>query len=137
MNDGGITADGGVRLLALRRLIRTWQPGTESLQWLVGGPTNRISPWALALNGGRVLGYTLAGVIVGAFGGGLLAIARVDGLATALRVAMGAVLVLAGLRLLWPHRFGFLNRGGAMAWRWLPSCAGATRSCRCCSARAM
>ncbi len=76
-------------------------------------------PWALALNGGRVLGYTLAGVIVGAFGGGLLALSRLDGLATALRVAMGGVLVLAGLRLLWPHRFGFVNRGGAVAWRWL------------------
>lgn len=44
-----LSADGGVRLLALRRLIRTWQPGTGALQWLVGGPTNRISPWALAL----------------------------------------------------------------------------------------
>jgi cardiolipin synthase len=26
-----------------------WQPGDGPLQWLVGGPTNRISPWALAL----------------------------------------------------------------------------------------
>jgi cardiolipin synthase A/B len=44
-----LSSDGGVRLLALRRLIRTWQPGDGPLQWLVGGPTNRISPWALAL----------------------------------------------------------------------------------------
>jgi cardiolipin synthase A/B len=44
-----LSADGGVRLLALRRLIRKWRPGGGPLQWLVGGPTNRISPWALAL----------------------------------------------------------------------------------------
>lgn len=74
---------------------------------------------AFALNGGRVLGYTLAGAIVGGFGGGLLSLARVDGLATTLRVAMGAVLVLAALRLLWPHRFGFLARGATGFWRLL------------------
>lgn len=44
-----LSADGGVRLLALRRLIREWQSGNGPLQWQVGGPTNRISPWALAL----------------------------------------------------------------------------------------
>ena len=44
-----LSADGGVRLLALRRLIRDWRPGNGPLQWQVGGPTNRISPWALAL----------------------------------------------------------------------------------------
>lgn len=44
-----ISADGGVKLLALRRLIREWRPSDGPLQWLVGGPSNRISPWALAL----------------------------------------------------------------------------------------
>lgn len=44
-----LSADGGVRLLALRRLIREWQPGNGPLQWLVGGPTNHLSPWALSL----------------------------------------------------------------------------------------
>jgi cardiolipin synthase A/B len=44
-----LSDDGGVKLLALRKLIRSWQPGTGPIQWLVGGPTNRISPWALAL----------------------------------------------------------------------------------------
>lgn len=43
-----LSADGGVRLLDLRRLIREWRPGNGPLQWHVGGPTNRISPWALA-----------------------------------------------------------------------------------------
>ena len=74
---------------------------------------------AFALNGGRVLGYTLAGAIVGAFGGGLLAVARWDNLATGLRIAMGAVLVLAAIRIAWPARLGFLARGGAGVWRLL------------------
>ncbi|HEX5693801.1 MAG TPA: sulfite exporter TauE/SafE family protein [Arenimonas sp.] len=72
---------------------------------------------AFALNGGRVLGYALAGAIVGAFGGGLLAIARLDGLAVVLRVAMGAVLVVVALRLLWPQRLGALGKAGAWLWR--------------------
>ena len=72
---------------------------------------------AVALNGGRVLGYVLAGAIVGGFGGGLLALARSVGLAASLRVAMGAVLLLIALRLLWPHRFGAFGKIGALIWR--------------------
>ena len=72
---------------------------------------------AVALNGGRVLGYVLAGAIVGGFGGGLLALARSVGLAASLRVAMGAVLLLIALRLLWPHRFGAFGMIGALIWR--------------------
>ena len=74
---------------------------------------------AFALNGGRVLGYALAGAVVGGLGSGLLVLARSDGLATALRVAMGAVLLLAASRLVWPGRLGFLARGGARFWRLL------------------
>lgn len=44
-----LSADGGVRLLALRRAIRGWQSEGGVLRWLVGGPTNHLSPWALAL----------------------------------------------------------------------------------------
>ena len=76
-------------------------------------------PTAFALNGGRVLGYVLAGAIVGGFGGGLLALARSEGLATTLRVAMGVVLVLVALRLLWPLRLGALGKAGAWLWRGL------------------
>lgn len=72
---------------------------------------------AIALNGGRVLGYTVAGALVGGIGSGLLSLARVEGLAAGLRVAMGAVLMLAAVRLAWPGRFHFLNRGGAWFWR--------------------
>jgi sulfite exporter TauE/SafE len=72
---------------------------------------------SVALNGGRVLGYTLAGALVGGLGSGLLSLARSDGLATGLRVAMGAVLLMAAARLLWPQRLGFLATGAAWFWR--------------------
>ncbi len=72
---------------------------------------------AIALNGGRVLGYTLAGAIVGGLGGGLLAVARSDGLATGLRVLMGGVLLLAAARILWPRRVALPGRLGAAFWR--------------------
>jgi cardiolipin synthase A/B len=41
--------DGGVKFRKLRRVIRAWKPGNGPIQWLLGGPTNRISPWALRL----------------------------------------------------------------------------------------
>ncbi|MGQ0799096.1 MAG: sulfite exporter TauE/SafE family protein [Pseudomarimonas sp.] len=72
---------------------------------------------AFALNAGRVLGYTLAGIIVGAFGSGLLVLSRSETLATSLRVAMGAVLLLAAIRILWPTRLGFVSRGAGGFWR--------------------
>ncbi len=40
---------GRVKFHKMRRLTRDWQPGTGNLIWLVGGPTNRISSWGLAL----------------------------------------------------------------------------------------
>ena len=54
------------------------------------------SSWLAALepNLGRVLGYTLAGTIVGGIGHGLLSVARVDWLAWGLRSAVGLVLLL-------------------------------------------
>lgn len=42
--------DGGrVKFHEMRRLTRDWQPGTGPLIWLIGGPTNRISSWGMAL----------------------------------------------------------------------------------------
>lgn len=40
---------GYVKFHQMRRLTRDWQPGTGPLIWLIGGPTNRISSWGLAL----------------------------------------------------------------------------------------
>jgi cardiolipin synthase len=38
---------GNVRFRQIRNIIRQWRPGIGQVQWLLGGPTNRISPWAL------------------------------------------------------------------------------------------
>jgi cardiolipin synthase A/B len=44
LSEGGRIAFG-----AMRRLIRSWRPGDGQVQWLLGGPSNRISPLGLAL----------------------------------------------------------------------------------------
>lgn len=55
---------------------------------------------ALEANGGRVLGYVLAGAIAGGIGHGIVTLARSDTLALVLRMAVGLVLLIAALRLL-------------------------------------
>ena len=82
----------------------------------------RDSVWMAALpNLGRVLGYALAGAIVGGLGGGLLQLARMPQLGIAMRALVGIVLVIAGLRLLdRTHRLPKFGGGsGARLWRWL------------------
>lgn len=44
-----LSQGGKVRYLGLRAIIKGWRPGIGEVQWLLGGPTNRISPWALTL----------------------------------------------------------------------------------------
>jgi cardiolipin synthase A/B len=44
-----LTQDQGIRFLELRDLIRSWKAGSGPVQILLGGPTNRISPWARRL----------------------------------------------------------------------------------------
>jgi cardiolipin synthase A/B len=44
-----LTDDGHVPFLKMRQLIRSWSPATGPVRWLMGGPTNRISPWARML----------------------------------------------------------------------------------------
>jgi cardiolipin synthase A/B len=52
------------KLLVLRRLIREWPVDTGPVSWLVGGPTQRLSPWARAvrrdLEGARRLDMAMA-----------------------------------------------------------------------------
>ena len=73
---------------------------------------------ALRINGGRIAGYVLAGVVVGSVGHGLLALAPQLGLA--LRVALGAALVLIALRLLDSgRRLAMLHKSGTALWQWL------------------
>lgn len=62
VHDYTVQDDG--KLLMLRRLVREWNIGTEPVQWLVGGPTERLSPWARAvradLDRGRRLDMVMA-----------------------------------------------------------------------------
>jgi cardiolipin synthase A/B len=44
-----LTDDGHVPFLKMRQLIRSWSPAGGPVRWLMGGPTNRISPWARML----------------------------------------------------------------------------------------
>lgn len=43
-----VSQGGKVRFRGIRTLIREWRPGIGEVQWLLGGPSNRLSPWALA-----------------------------------------------------------------------------------------
>lgn len=73
---------------------------------------------ALQLNLGRVGGYALAGALVGAFGGGLLALARHETAALVMRVGVGLALVVLAFRLLDRRgRLDFLARPGATVWK--------------------
>jgi len=81
---------------------------------LGAGTSDRPSWWhaitaAVSLNLGRVVGYTLAGVLVGAFGTAVLGITDAPSVANALRWLVGAVMILVALRL----------ADIAGHWRWL------------------
>jgi sulfite exporter TauE/SafE len=72
---------------------------------------------ALLLNAGRIGGYVLAGALVGGFGAALLGVARIEGLALAMRMLVGAVLVFTALRLLVPRGANWLSRPAQWFWR--------------------
>jgi cardiolipin synthase A/B len=44
-----LSKDGGVRFLQLQSLIHRWTDSDAKIGWALGGPSNRISPWALSL----------------------------------------------------------------------------------------
>ena len=72
---------------------------------------------ALQLNLGRIGGYTLAGLLVGLFGHGLVAVLREPWIGIALRALAGLALVVVALRLLGVRALpGFLSRPGGRAW---------------------
>jgi sulfite exporter TauE/SafE len=72
---------------------------------------------ALLVNAGRIGGYTLAGAIVGGLGASLLSLARLPWLAIGMRSLVGAVMLLAAFRLLYPNRGGALARPAQWFWR--------------------
>lgn len=44
-----LSEGGRIKFRQMRRLITRWKPGNGPVRWLIGGPTNRISPLGLAL----------------------------------------------------------------------------------------
>lgn len=36
-------------LRSLRKLVKNWKPGDDQFQWLLGGPSNRLSQWAVSI----------------------------------------------------------------------------------------
>lgn len=104
---------GGVHCAAMCGGIATGlsfgqRPAGAGAQWLQ----------ALQPNLGRVLGYTLAGAIVGGFGHGLVALAQAPTLALAMRMAVGAMMVVVAIRLLSPTaKFNPLAGPGRALWQ--------------------
>ena len=83
-------------------------------------PANAGAQWLQALqpNLGRVLGYALAGAIVGGFGHGLVTIAQTPWLALGMRMAVGVMMVVVALRLLDPSaKSNPLARPGRALWQ--------------------
>lgn len=82
------------------------------------GPGRASARAAFSLNVGRVLGYALAGALVAGFGAGLVTLVDAGQVIWMLRLAVGAVLVLIGLRLLGgPDRLRGLGRVGRVVWQ--------------------
>jgi len=72
---------------------------------------------AVQTNAGRVIGYVVAGAIAGGLGQGIVQVARLDWLATGARMLVGAVLLVAALRL--SGKAPWLGRANLGAWRLL------------------
>lgn len=117
-----------IDLLALSAALMTGVLGGVHCAAMCGGIATGFSMWSprhgllasLQLNAGRVLGYALAGALVGGLGDGLLRVFEWHALMLATRVAMGVMLVLVALRLLDRQgRLRFLARPGMRLWRWL------------------
>ena len=119
IHDYTLNNDG--KLLMLRRLIREWPVETGPVTWLVGGPTQRLSPWARAvrtdLTGARQLDMAMAYFSPGQ--GMLRRLGRVARHGRA-RFIMAAksdnAATIGASRLL----YGYLLRKGAQVWEYRP-----------------
>lgn len=87
-----ISQDGKVRYLGIRNVIRDWRPGIGEIQWLLGGPTNRISPWALTLKRSLQVGKRLD-IVSAYFSPSQTILRRIAGVA---RRGKGSRMVMAG-----------------------------------------
>lgn len=119
IHDYTVTNDG--KLLMLRRLIREWPVEAGPVTWLVGGPTQRLSPWAQAVRtdlvGARQLDMVMAYFSPGQ--GMLRRLGRVARHGRA-RFIMAAksdnAATIGASRLL----YGYLLRKGAQVWEYRP-----------------
>lgn len=115
-----------IDLLALSVALLSGLLGGVHCAAMCGGIATGFSVWSprhglaasVQLNAGRVLGYALAGALVGGLGDGVLRLFEWQALVIATRIAMGLVLVVVALRLLDQRgRLRFLGRPGAHLWR--------------------
>jgi cardiolipin synthase A/B len=54
-----ISGGDGIHYRKLRRLIKSWSGQDGTIRWLIGGPTNRMSPWALQLKRDLTLAHSV------------------------------------------------------------------------------
>ncbi len=87
-----ISEGGKVRYLGIRAVIKNWRPGIGEIQWLLGGPTNRISPWALTLKRSLQVGKRFD-IVSAYFSPSQGIVRRIAGVA---RRGKGSRLVMAG-----------------------------------------
>jgi len=119
IHDYAVNHDG--KLLMLRRLIREWPVAPGPVAWLVGGPTQRLSPWARAvrsdLEGAKQLDMAMAYFSPGQ--GMLRRLGRVARTGRA-RFVMAAksdnAATIGASRLL----YGYLLRQSATIWEYQP-----------------
>ena len=119
IHDYAVNNDG--KLLMLRRLIREWPAAPGPVAWLVGGPTQRLSPWARAvrsdLEGAKRLDMAMAYFSPGQ--GMLRRLGRVARTGRA-RFVMAAksdnAATIGASRLL----YGYLLRQSATIWEYQP-----------------
>jgi len=119
IHDYTVNNDG--KLFMLRRLIREWPVEAGPVTWLVGGPTQRLSPWAQAVRtdlvGARQLDMAMAYFSPGQ--GMLRRLGRVARHGRA-RFIMAAksdnAATIGASRLL----YGYLLRKGAQIWEYRP-----------------
>jgi sulfite exporter TauE/SafE len=82
-----------------------------------GGAPLRLLAHSACYQGGRVAAYAALGATVGAFGGGIAKLFQLRGVALALRIGAGLVMVSLALRVLFGWRLlGGFERLGAKLW---------------------
>lgn len=119
LHDYTVTNDG--KLLILRKIIREWPVDDGAVSWLVGGPTQRLSPWARAvrrdLDAAREADMAMAYFSPGQ--GMLRRLGRVAARGRARFVMAGKsdnAATIGASRLL----YGYLLRKGAEIWEYRP-----------------